>query len=365
MEKAGYVASAEAPGSGRPEMDPLYMSRCIQLARLGSGFTAPNPLVGAILVHRGRIIGEGYHQQFGGPHAEVRCIDSVRPEDLSRIPESTLYVCLEPCAHWGKTPPCSKLIIEKKIPRVAIGCKDPFPAVDGRGIAQLEEAGIQVQSGVLEKECLELNRRFFHFHWRHRPYVILKWAESADGLVARADNSRTRISQELTNRLVHRWRAEESAILVGTQTARLDNPRLNLRWSTGKDPVRLLIDRQLRLPETLQLFDRSQRTIVFNAVKNQSGDNLDYVRIEQPGDWLIPILDHLYQQQLLSVLVEGGPRLLQTFIDAAAWDEARVIRSGAISLGEGLAAPRLIGGKLQSRERMGEDEIFYFRPDLP
>lgn len=248
------------------------MHRCLQLARLGAGAVAPNPMVGAVLVHEGRIIGEGYHRQYGCPHAEVDCLQSVLEGDKHLIPQSILYVSLEPCAHFGKTPPCADLIIGHKIPHVVVGCRDPFPAVNGKGIEKLQAAGTHVEAGVLEAACRKLNERFFTFHQQHRPYVVLKWAQTADGKMAKDGPERLLISNAMTNRLVHRWRSEEMAILVGTNTAWADNPSLTTRLWPGPNPVRLVVDLHLRLPKNLHLFDASAPTLVFNLLQHTVDD---------------------------------------------------------------------------------------------
>ena len=349
------------------------MRRCLELALLGAGHTAPNPMVGAVLVHEGRIIGEGYHEIYGKAHAEVNCLASVKEEDWPLIPHATIYVSLEPCAHHGKTPPCADLIIEKRIPRVVVGCRDPFPEVDGKGIEKLLAAGVAVTVGVLEEECKAVNKRFFTYHIRHRPYILLKWAQSANGKMgAGVDGSRVLISNAYSNRLVHQWRSQEAAILVGTNTALADDPALTVRLWVGPNPIRLVIDRELRLPETLRLFDGTVRTIVFNTVKDQSGDNLLYYRLKGEGDsndngdingnndindegdlkerggglksgssLVAQLVKALYELKVLSVLVEGGALLLQSFIDEGYWDEARVITNNELEIPGGLAAPVL------------------------
>jgi diaminohydroxyphosphoribosylaminopyrimidine deaminase/5-amino-6-(5-phosphoribosylamino)uracil reductase len=254
-----------------------YMRRCIELAQNGAGYVAPNPMVGAVLVHEDRIIGEGFHQHYGGPHAEVNCINSVSEEDRNLITRSTLYVSLEPCAHQGKTPPCADLIIVNKISEVVIGCRDPFKEVNGKGIEKLKGAGVNVIYGVLESECQQLNKRFFTFYTQHRPYIILKWAETADRKIAANGTERLFISNEQTNRLVHKWRSEEASILVGTNTALLDDPELNTRYWNGPSPIRLIVDMGLSLPSSLKIFNGKQRTIIFNTVKHlDDGNNLYY-----------------------------------------------------------------------------------------
>lgn len=319
-------------------------------------------MVGAVLVHEGRIIGEGFHQQYGGPHAEVHCINSVLPEDQPLIASSTIYVSLEPCAHHGKTPPCADLIIRHQIPQVVIGCRDPFTEVDGKGIDKLKAAGISVMLGVLEPESVDLNRRFFTFHQQHRPYIILKWAQTADGRIGHEDHARLHISNELTNRLVHQWRSEEAAILVGTNTALFDDPQLNTRHWTGKDPVRLVVDMDLRLPASLKLFDGSVRTIVFNSLQHEERDqDLLYYQVTKDVNLVHQISNALYQLNILSVLVEGGAQLLQSFIDAGYWDEARIITNTALHIGAGIAAPVLSGATLIETTSIATDIIQILR----
>jgi len=317
-------------------------------------------MVGAVLVHAGKIIGEGYHQQYGGPHAEVNCINSVADADKDLIEKSTLYVSLEPCSHFGKTPPCTDLVIANKIPEVVIGCRDSFAAVDGKGIERLMAAGIQVNVGILEKECRELNKRFFAFHEKHRPYIILKWAQSSDGKIAARGADRIFISNEITNRLVHQWRTEEAAILVGTNTVLLDDPALTARLWPGKDPVRLVIDKELKLPVHLKLFDGSVKTIVFNYIKQSATENLVYHRLNKEEGIPVQILSALYNMQLQSVMVEGGSKLLQSLIDEGFWDEARVITNSAMVIGEGLDAPVLKNEMELSEQKIENDVISYF-----
>jgi len=323
------------------ETDQIYMHRCLELARLGAGSVAPNPMVGAVLVYENRIIGEGYHQVYGEAHAEVNCINSVLVADAPLIPLSTLYVSLEPCAHFGKTPPCSDLIIRYQIKIVVIGCRDPFTEVDGKGIEKLQYAGVTVTVGVLEAECRELNKRFFTFVTQHRPYIILKWAQTANGLIAGEGEERLLISQAYTNRLVHQWRSEEAAILIGTNTALADDPSLTNRLWTGKHPVRIVVDRNLRLPVTLNLFDQQQKTIVINTVKAEERENLSYQKIAATDDTIDAILKVAYKEKLQSVLVEGGAALLQSFINKGLWNEARIITNPLLTVSKGLPAPIL------------------------
>lgn len=348
------------------------MYRCLQLARAGAGWVAPNPMVGAVLVHDGEIIGEGYHRLYGEAHAEVNCIASVQPAHRHLISKSVLYVSLEPCAHYGKTPPCTQLIIHSGIPKVVIGCRDPFPEVNGKGIEQLLKAGVSVTTGVLEKECLELNTRFFKFHTQQRPYIVLKWAQSGDGAIAMPDASVAHISNSFTNRMVHRWRSEEQAILIGTRTAMLDNPSLTTRLWPGRNPIRLVIDRELKLPHHLQVFDKTGPTIIFNEIRGniRNADDLlvhnnGYYLLNRTGSMVEQLVNALYQLRIQSVLVEGGAKLLQSFIDEEIWDEARIITNDALTIPGGIAAPTLNNGMLQGEDRFFTDRIsFYVRAQL-
>lgn len=337
------------------------MQRCLQLAEMGAGNVAPNPMVGAVLLYGDRMIGEGYHQQYSGPHAEVNCVNSVSKEDRQYISKSTLYVSLEPCVHFGKTPPCADLIIENKIPNVVIGCRDSFAAVNGKGIEKLKTAGVNVIVGILENECLELNRRFFIFHQQQRPYIILKWAQSSDGKIAGTGSSRLLISNEFTNRLVHKWRSEEAAILVGTNTALRDDPALTTRLWPGRNPVRLVIDKELKLPVHLKLFDGSARTIVFNYKKQQEGKKLSYCKLNTAENIIPQILSALYEKQIQGVIVEGGAKLVQSFVDAGLWDEARVITNSAMLISDGLNAPVLKDDILLSEQRIENDIISFIK----
>lgn len=331
------------------------MQRCLQLAKLGAGHVAPNPMVGAVLVYKGRIIGEGYHRQYGFAHAEVNCVNSVKEEDKPLIPASTIYVSLEPCAHHGKTPPCANLIVAKGIKEVVIGCVDTFSKVSGKGIEILKNAGIQVRTGILERECRELNSRFFTFHEQKRPYIILKWAQSPAGFIAPADGKPVRISNAFSDRLVHRWRSEEMSILVGTTTALTDNPRLNNRLWTGKDPIRLVIDRTLKIPRNYHLWKGN--TLFFTEVQDEQKETIQ-VDFQQP---LLPqIMQHLHERSIQSVLVEGGANTLQQFISAGLWDEARII-AGTTQFPDGLPAPVLQNALLTNETDLEGDRIMYYR----
>jgi len=342
-----------------------YMRRCLDLALLGAGSVAPNPMVGAVLVFENRIIGEGYHQQYGQAHAEVNCLNAVQKEDRHLISQSTLYVSLEPCAHIGKTPPCSNLIIHSQIPKVVIACQDPFPKVAGKGITLLQEAGIEVRVGILEQEALELNKRFIQFYQKQRPFILLKWAQTCNGKIAGIGHERLMISNDFTNRLVHRWRSEEAAILVGFNTALKDNPKLDNRYWKGKSPIRMVIDCDLSLPANLNLFDGSQRTIVFNQVQtlNQQ-NNLEYIQLNKEQKGIHQIMAIAYQLGIQSIMVEGGAKLHQAFIDQGFWDEARVICNEHLSIAEGLDAPILGEAELFQTTQIETDRIYYYQPSL-
>ncbi len=337
------------------------MHRCLELAKEGCGNVAPNPLVGAVLVHEGRIIGEGAHLNYGGPHAEVNCINSVKPDDKELISRSVLYVSLEPCAHHGKTPPCADRIIEEKIPQVIIGCSDPFKEVNGKGIEKLRNAGVKVETGILENECKEVNKRFFTFYIQHRPYIVLKWAQTADGIMAHEDLSRLHISNEFTNIVVHRWRSEEASVLVGTNTAFFDDPALTTRLWKGKNPLRLVIDMGLRLPSSLKLFDGTVSTIVFNTLKHAEAGKPLYYQVTKDVSLVHQVVNALYHMKIQSVLVEGGAKLLQSFIDEGYWDEARVITNTGLTITSGLQSPQLQNHITVKEEQLFSDHIIYYK----
>jgi diaminohydroxyphosphoribosylaminopyrimidine deaminase / 5-amino-6-(5-phosphoribosylamino)uracil reductase len=325
------------------------MYRALQLARLGLGQVSPNPMVGCVIVHQGKIIGEGYHRRFGEAHAEVNAIRSVRDENL--LTESTVYVTLEPCAHFGKTPPCADLLIEKKVGQVVIGCPDPFDQVAGKGIEKLTNAGIPVVVGVLEKECRELNKRFFTAIEKKRPYVILKWAQSADGFIARANKDSKWISNQYSRQLVHKWRTIEDGILVGKNTALQDDPKLTAREWTGRNPVRIVLDNYLELPADSHLLDNSVRTIVANHARTESKNGLEYLKYDGSIEQL---LKGLLNQGLHSVIIEGGSQVLKSFIQCGLWDEARVF-TAPVSFGQGLEAPPVTGEILETRSIEGDE----------
>ena len=339
--------------------DELYMMRCLQLAAMAEGQTSPNPMVGAVIVYDGRIIGEGYHHRAGEPHAEPNAIASVKDESLLR--EATMYVSLEPCSHWGKTPPCADLIVRKGLKRVVIATLDPNPKVAGRGVKILQDAGIEVTVGVMEKEARWLNRRFMTVQEKHRPYVILKWAETADGIIdvcrKEKGSGPIKISNSVTKTLNHQVRVEEDAIMVATKTALLDDPHLTVTKWTGRNPVRVLLDRTLRVPMDYRIFDDAARTIVFTNAQcttrglepwrkmhnaqyvapsdlrtpplkqgRNVGDNVEFVGIDFEGDVVQNVMNELYKRGIMSIIIEGGAQWLQTVIDSGLWDEARVER---------------------------------------
>ena len=325
--------------------DEKYMSRCLQLARNGMCNTPPNPMVGAIIVCNGEIIGEGYHVRCGEGHAEVNAIRSVKDE--AKLKEATIYVSLEPCSHYGKTPPCADLIISKGIPRVVVGCVDPFPMVSGRGIRKLRDAGVDVTVGVLEEQCRQLIKRFVVFNTQCRPYITLKWAQSADGFmdVNRTSGKPEMLSTLLTSQYVHKQRTEHQAILVGTRTAQLDNPSLTVRNWCGENPLRLAIDKNLMLARSLTLFDGKTPTWIFTGKSSVPADspNLCYKQLDFDSDILLQITRALYEQKIQSLLVEGGSTLLRSFIASGLWDEIYVEHAAKI-LGSGVEAPVVSAG---------------------
>jgi len=312
------------------------MHRALQLARLGLGAVSPNPMVGCVIVKKNKIIGEGNHEKYGEGHAEVNAVNSVREE--SDLEGCTVYVTLEPCAHFGKTPPCAHLLVDSKVGKVVICNQDPNPLVAGKGIDILKDAGIEVVSGVLQEEGKKLNRRFLTYFIKERPYVVLKWAQTADGFIARENFDSKWISNKSARQLVHKWRAEEQAILVGTNTAKHDNPSLTTRNWSGSNPMRIVLDRNLRLESSLNLFDGVVRTIVFNEREDKTSHNLEYIKLPQLSPFFI--LKALFERKIQSVFIEGGSATLQSFIDAGLWDEARVFESQT-TFGTGVKSPFL------------------------
>jgi len=338
----------------------LFMQRCIDLAQKGIGAVAPNPMVGAVLVYENRIIGEGWHQQFGGPHAEVHCIQSVAIEDKPFISQSTLYVSLEPCNHYGKTPPCSDLIIHSQIKKVVIACTDPFEKVNGSGIKKLEDNKVEVITGILEKEAIQLNKRFFIFHQQQIPYVILKWAESNDGFIAKSQGKPVKISNYITDKLVHKWRSEEAAIIVGTNTVLNDNPSLTTRNWQGKNPLRIYIDKRLRIDATYKILDNSTDTFILNLVKNEKVGVNEFVMIHDETRLVEELFQLLHKKGIQSLIVEGGTTLLQSFIEKNLWHEARVVKNTELMLQEGISSPTLKNNIRFKQEWFRKDEINYY-----
>jgi len=338
--------------------DELFMQRTFDLARLGIGSVSPNPRVGCVIAYDGKIIGEGWHQKFGEAHAEVNAINSVK--DKSLLKKSIAYVNLEPCSHFGKTPPCVDLLIRHKIKKVVIANLDTNPLIAGSGIKKLKDAGIEVAIGILEKEGRELNKRFFTFVEKQRPYIILKWAQTADGFVAQKNFESKWISNDLSRQLVHKWRSEEDAVLVGTRTASHDDPSLTVRDWTGRNPVRIVFDRFLRLNERLQLFDKKTKTICYNVLKHEEHKNLLLIRVGEEN-FINEIIHDLYKQKIQSVIVEGGSQTLQLFIESKMWDEARVFTSPR-TFGEGIAAPK-IQGTLRAHQYIDSDLLENFIPN--
>ena len=339
------------------KINEKYIRRCIELARNGLGTTYPNPLVGSVIVYDGKIIGEGWHKKSGESHAEVNAVKAVK--DKSLLKKATIYVSLEPCSHFGKTPPCCDLIIKNNIPNVVIGTVDPNVKVAGNGIKKLIEAGIHVTVGVLEEECNALNKRFFTFHKKKRPFIVLKWAESQDGFIAPTEKLEKKpvwITNQYSRQLVHKWRTEEQAILVGTQTANDDNPKLNARDWSGKNPIRLVIDQNNRIEKNNHIFDNQAVTIVFSkSIDTIKKENTIFEILDFEKNIAEQIVQILYQHQIQSVIIEGGRQTLQTFIDANLWDEARVF-VGSIKFKEGTQAPTLAKNQFK-KQSIGTDEL--------
>ena len=319
-------------------------------------------MVGCVIVYDEKIIGEGYHRKFGEAHAEVNAINSVTNHKL--LKKSTLYVNLEPCSHFGKTPPCTDLIISKNIPRVVIGCVDSFSQVSGRGIKKLKQTGCNVTVSVLEKESRELNKRFFTFNEKKRPYIILKWAQTLDGfidVIRTADNQiePTWITNEYSRILVHKWRSQEPAIMVGTKTAEKDNPKLNVRDWTGTNPIRIVLDRQLRLSKNLNLFDKTIHTIIFTENDKKSLKNIDYIKINFSKNIIPQILDYLYQIKVQSIIIEGGEKLIMSLVNQNMWDEARVFVGNKFFY-KGIKAP-VINCNVLYEDNLFANKLFVYR----
>ncbi len=338
------------------------MMRCIQLAKNGLGTTYPNPLVGSAIVYNDKIIGEGWHYMSGQPHAEVNAIASVPNKEV--LKEATIYVSLEPCSHFGKTPPCANLIVEMGIKKVVIGSLDSNPQVMGRGIKRLMEADCQVIVGVLETECNNLNKRFFNFHYTKRPYIFLKWAQTADGYIAPQNERRNEkrpvwITNEYSRQRAHKMRAEEQAILVGTNTVLQDNPSLTVRDWAGKNPIRLVIDREQKISNDYSVFDGSAKTIVFNEKESKSSESLTFEKIDFSKNIPQQICEVLFRRNIQSVIIEGGAQTLQSFIDANLWDEVFIF-NGNINFNEGIKAPTFKGTYI-SEEKLKDNTLRIFK----
>jgi len=340
-----------------------YIKRCIELAKNGLGTTYPNPLVGCVIVYENKIIGEGWHKKSGESHAEVIAIESVQNKEL--LSSSTLYVSLEPCSHFGKTPPCADLILKYKIPNVVIGTIDPNSKVAGKGIQKLKDSGVNVTFGIIETEGNELNKRFFTFHRKSRPYIILKWAESADGFISPINKSEQKpvwISNEYSRQLVHKWRSEEQAILVGTQTIIDDNPSLTVRDWVGNNPIRVVIDRENTINSSYNVFDNQAKTIVFsNKEVTSNSDTIQYIKVDFDKNSTQAIVDKLFENNIQSIIIEGGRKTIQSFIDAHLWDEARVF-IGGINLNKGTKAPK-INNTIYSKSYLKKDTLLTYRND--
>lgn len=338
--------------------DTDHMLRCFELAKQGMGSVSPNPMVGCVIVKDGKVIGEGWHKKYGEAHAEVNAVASV--EDKHKLAGSTVYVNLEPCSHTGKTPPCADLLIKNNVGKVVIANTDTNPLVEGKGIAKLEAAGIEVVQGVMVKEGRELNKRFFTFHEQERPYIVLKWAQTADGFIARSNYESHWISNEFSRQLVHKWRSEEDSVLVGTKTAAQDNPKLTVRDWSGRSPVRLVVDRFLRLSDRLNLFDRSVRTICLNLIKHEEHSNLSLIRLDE-NHFLESMMEHLVKEKIQSVLIEGGATTLKLFIDAGLWDEARIFSAPRV-FHSGIEAPVLKAIPV-AEEKILDDRLSFYVQD--
>jgi diaminohydroxyphosphoribosylaminopyrimidine deaminase / 5-amino-6-(5-phosphoribosylamino)uracil reductase len=337
--------------------DEFFMQRAMELACFGAGYVSPNPLVGSLIVHENKVVGEGWHQRYGGPHAEVNAVNSVG--DKYVLKDSTIYVTLEPCSHFGKQPPCADMLIEHSIKRVVVANIDTNPVVNGGGLQKLRAAGVEVITGVLDKKGRELNKRFFTFVEKKRPFIVLKWAETADGFIARKNFDSKWISDEFSRQLVHKMRAHEDAVLVGMRTAQLDNPQLSVRDWSGRNPIRIIIDRFLRLSDKLKVFDGSQKTLIYNVLKHEEFEDFSLIRVDEEG-FLMHLLHDLYKRNIQSVLVEGGAQTLQAFISAGVWDEACIFISPEI-FRDGIRAPS-ISGSLESHIKLHKDWVKILKP---
>ncbi len=336
------------------------MQRCINLARWGAGRVAPNPMVGAVITHQNKIIGEGYHAYFGGPHAEVNAINSIPKKKKNLLENATLYVNLEPCHHQGKTPPCTQAIIENDIPEVVIGMNDPSPKTKGRGVNYLREKGIEIREGVLSNGVQQLNQRFITYHEQQRPYIILKWAQTQDGYIAPPSREPLSITNNYSLRLVHKWRAQEQSIMVGGKTVINDNPALTVREWYGAHPLRLIVATEETLPPDARIFNEQGETWVFQAEKGADSEDIRFIKLSASSNFIVDMLQYLFRANIQSVFVEGGQQLLNTFIAAELWDEARIF-TGDMTLGEGIEAPTL-RGKLVDQHYLKGDRLYIYNP---
>ncbi len=337
------------------------MYRCIQLAKLGAGNVAPNPMVGAVLVYNNRIIGEGFHEKYGAQHAEVNCINSVAENDIQYIEKSILFVSLEPCAHTGKTPPCVNLILEKKIPHVVIGCRDSFEKVNGLGIEKLINASVKVEVGVLENECLSLNKTFFHFHENKRPFIILKWAQTQDDFIAHENGAPLKISNEITNTIVHKWRAHNAGIAVGYNTVLNDNPFLDVRNWIGNNPVRIIIDIDIKIDGKANVYNEYARTVIINKQRNEIHKNIEFYKMLDLEEPINTILRYAYEKNIQSIIIEGGAKTINAFVEVNLWDEAVIIKNSSLIIGKGIFAPILKNGILLHTENIFTDRIEFYK----
>jgi len=335
------------------------MNRAIELAYLGLGKVSPNPMVGCIIVQDGKIIGEGWHQEYGGPHAEANAVKSVSNPD--KIKSSDVYVTLEPCAHHGKTPPCAELLVKHGVKTAYISNLDINPMVAGKGIQKLKDAEIDVTLGLCKEEGRNLNKRFFTYHIMKRPYIILKWAQTIDRFIARENFDSKWISNEYSRQLVHKWRAEEDAVMVGANTGIYDNPKLNVRDWKGKikQPIRLVVDPNLKIPSDHALYDGSQKTLIYNLTASQSQKNLQLVELGKEN-FIEEIFSDLYKREIQSVIVEGGSYLINSFISKNLWDEARIFVSDK-TFGSGIKAPDLYQAELIEKRKIFNDEVLFFK----
>lgn len=349
--------SQQIPDNEQKHIDEKFMQRALDLAVLGAGKVSPNPMVGCVIVHQGKIIGEGWHQLYGKAHAEVNAVNAVENKDLLR--EATVYVTLEPCAHQGKTPPCADLLVKHQVKRVVVCNEDPHPLVGGKGLEKLRKAGIALTIGVLATQGKEVNKRFFTGVLKQRPYVIFKWAETADGFIAKKNYDSKWISNKMSRTLVHKWRTEEDSIMVGGNTARYDNPKLNARLWKGRNPARIVIDRRLKLPSDLHLYNQQQLTLVYNQLNRSQAPNLEFIKLDE-DHFLEEVLHDLYEKKIRSIIVEGGSTLINLFVKQNLWDEARIFKSSTAVFHEGIPAPN-IHGRLVNTEHIMNDFYYEYR----